>query len=258
MRIGPERALVLRRVVEGGYRFGSGIHVVDDWVLTANHCVVGGELSVYRDGDWLRAEVLTSLHPGADIALVKAPGLLPATALPLLHLERDSAMNLMDCMALGYPRWKQLDGGQRLLAQVSGWVPVLEGPATAALEVTHGRLASQWAGMSGAGVFWRSGPDDYLVGVLSAHPLSEGDQSLTFTPLSSVAAAINGLEVLSTLGAPDWSQVERAPSPQDPMMDRLRRVASLAREGMINHDAATQLQVRIVVSDFLDGGLDVV
>ena len=275
MLLEPERAVLVRRAVRGGDRFGSGVHVFNTAVLTARHCTNGRDLHVLFDGRWLPVTAVQTLGEDVDLALLTVDGIPPVEALDVVHLDRSRAMSLEGCVALGFPRWKLGASGDRYLAHVSGWIPVLDGlgaipgpesnkaslrlqdPATR--PAPRGAMSrTQWAGMSGAGVYWRSGADDYLVGILCEHPVAEGDQSLALTPMSVITSKTLGGDFFAAMGVFNWRSLRHAPAVEDRTIQRLHRIAAVVNLGLVGPEAARELQVNVMMKDLMDGGLDVI
>jgi hypothetical protein len=202
----------MRRVVLIRYRepdesarwVGSGLLVTDRAVLTADHVAHGSRHTytvICDDGEFLVDEIVRSGLAEADLAVLllsqEVPGLRP---LSFARVDRSQVAKVGECVAVGYPRWRTR-AGQRLSAQVSGYVPTGEGrpPLAAegagrlltlvgdrmpgAPEVPPGALnGSPWGGMSGAVVT----AHDVIIGVIHSHNVATGAQSLSVTPLEAL------------------------------------------------------------------------
>ncbi len=159
-------------------------------VLTAAHVVqdastVRVRFETDQPGEWL-AEVIDMLAvPEIDVALLTIVPLDTAEVVPArfgLIAERDE---LIDCSAVGFPRWKLRDdpaGPYRDSAHIVGSASALANRREGTLEITvppperdPDPAVSPWQGMSGAAVF----SNGRIVGILSRHYRSDGLGRLT-------------------------------------------------------------------------------
>jgi hypothetical protein len=203
--LAADRAVFIRYRRDGKRRRGSGLHVGGQFVLTADHCADGTDHEVIVAGHEYPARVhMRSETSDVDIAVLDAAGLPEVDPLGCALVARDVADWLNECVALGYPVWKDKPRGGPRLEQARGDVPTaadidpfaVAGAVTLmTLKITdpeaRGRptpagdldASTLWPGMSGAVVVT---PDDLIVGVIRSHNLAEGGQSLTVTPLDAI------------------------------------------------------------------------
>jgi tetratricopeptide (TPR) repeat protein len=205
MTLETERAVLLRYTRDGGVRRGSGLRIGGTYVLTADHCANGtNQTVVLEDGkDYPATVALRSGLGDVDIAVLSAPKLPALPPMPCARINTRFASKIEDCVALGFPKWKETAKGPRL-AQTGGFIPTAEGsdrhstsetvplgtfkvsdPLASDIPVLRDLEAptSRWAGMSGAVIVTAGGQ---IVGVVRSHSKSEGMGSLTFTPLVAI------------------------------------------------------------------------
>jgi tetratricopeptide (TPR) repeat protein len=205
MTVETERAVLLYRR-DGGVRRGSGLRIGGTYVLTADHCVNGTNHTVELDGkDYPATVALRSGRSDVDIAVLSAPGLPALPWMPCARVNTRLAAKIEDCVALGFPKWKEKEVSEvPRLAQTGGFIPTAEGrdrhstaetvplgtfkvsdPLARDIPVLRDLEAptSRWGGMSGAVIVTAQGQ---IVGVVRSHSTSEGMGSLTFTPLAAI------------------------------------------------------------------------
>jgi hypothetical protein len=186
-------------------RYGSGLHVGGQQVLTAAHVVAGAVAVRGPDKVLLPARLDTALigdQDRLDLAMLEVPTAPAFPNVPIAIVDRDVATGDMveGCWAVGYPSFQEIRrddsaGWVRETAQVSGRIPPLSGLVEdlLSLEVTkrpralpdqETRLAeSEWSGMSGAAVF----AGERLLGVVAEHAPRRGSSDITVTPLDRLA-----------------------------------------------------------------------
>src|SRR5690349_2126866 len=107
-----DRAVFIRYARNGMPRRGSGLRVGGRFVLTADHCANGTDHEVIVGGQAFPATVhVRSETSDADLAVLVAPGLPPLEPLSCALVARNVAGYLNQCVALGYPVWKDKPGG---------------------------------------------------------------------------------------------------------------------------------------------------
>jgi hypothetical protein len=216
--LASERAVLIRYWLDENSYVGTGLRVNGPFVLTADHCAEGSHHRVVCDGVEHDATIwVRSYTHNVDLALLKVPSAPEVEPLGCGLVNRDIALWVDGCQALGFPRWKRSNG--RVLAQVRGYIPTAEGrPADSrdeagwlALKATDPAIAdahpipegsleatgSPWAGMSGAAVITIA--DELVVGVVRSHNPAEGGGSLAITPLEAIEQL--GPEVRSRMWA---------------------------------------------------------
>jgi hypothetical protein len=196
--------VLIRYRREGAPRRGSGLRIGKKFVLTADHCADGTDHTVIVAGEQHRATVKVRSNTSAvDLAVLDASGLPDLEPMRCADINRDQAAIVTGCTALGFPIWKG-SADRPLLAQASGYVPTAEDadpsgrgvqrlsfkiddPEAKLVPLPRGGLdapGSVWAGMSGSALL----VDNCLVGVIRSHTASEGERSLTATPLSAIGS----------------------------------------------------------------------
>ncbi|MFV0458237.1 MAG: tetratricopeptide repeat protein [Actinomycetales bacterium] len=247
------REVLLHYTADGTRRRGSGYRVGGRYIVTADHCARGTEYSAFVDGRESAAKVVwRSGDERVDIAVLEAVDFEPVTRVECRLLDRSQAIFVSDCVALGFPVWRdhrppgeEPDSGQSpaahgesraRVAQVPGEIPVREhveptappdhpAPATLRLRDTYpetrtvaGHLDEDpsWGGMSGAGVIVRDGETDILLGVIASWHRPAGSNSLTFIPFNALEAleSVHRDALLERLGQPDWSGWRQVRAPQ--------------------------------------------
>jgi TPR repeat protein len=227
--VATDRAVLIRYCI-GEERFvGSGLRVRERFVLTAAHCAQGSDHQVeFLNGSGSPATVhVRSTVSEVDLAVLILGEDAPAVeGLGVARVDRSVAGNIKGCQALGFPKWRRDAAGARILAQVDGLVPTVEGlrpgynganvsllelkatgPSVREHPLSPGVLvqASPWGGMSGAGVV----VDGVVLGVVCSHNLAAGGMSLTVTPLTALAALPGPVaelftDALGVSGTPHW------------------------------------------------------
>lgn len=242
----PSWSVLIRYTRDGESRRGSGLRVGGQFVLTADHCASGTNHRLVVSGHEYPATVhVRSNDQDVDLAILVADDLPAVEPLRCAMVNRGVVDKLVDCMALGFPSWKQnphvdkqepsKDKGSRpVLAQTTGDVPTAEGidpwcktvellsfkitdPEAQGRTVPKGSLdqpTSIWAGMSGSGVLT---PDDMLVGVIRSHTLAEGGRSLTVTPLDAINTLPTDVAsaIWRALSVADRNHLPLVPMPRD-------------------------------------------
>ncbi|MEU4822993.1 tetratricopeptide repeat protein [Actinomadura sp. NPDC023710] len=222
---------ILRRGPGGRWNVGSGYLVGRRWVLSAAHNVMDAETLLVRRVDETEhpAEVVVVDEPG-DIALLAVTGdSLPDDLAPVrfARVDRSRTGQVGPCWAIGFPRWKERPRGpeevpQRESAQVNGFIPTGSNLRTNLMELgvslmprsAGGRGVSEWQGMSGAVVFAQDGSgDEFAIGVVVEHHLSEGPSVLTVAPLDHWADTVRDTPWGRELGL---GNLARLPRPQRP------------------------------------------
>ncbi|KAB7739154.1 hypothetical protein GA707_20540, partial [Nostocoides sp. F2B08] len=220
-----ERAVLIRYQVNGKGFVGSGLRVRDRFVLTADHCAQGtGHQVQLLNGSRYEATVhVRSGSAEVDLAVLALGKDAPTMeGLGAARVDRAVADSIRGCQALGFPRWRRNQEGNRILAQVDGAVPTGEGlrpdsggaeaellelkgtgPSVREHPTSPGELVqgSPWGGMSGAAVV----VNDLVLGVVRSHNLAAGSGSLTVTPLSALTALPDLIRdpFVDALGLPD-------------------------------------------------------
>lgn len=248
------RAVLIRYQRDGSSRRGSGLQVGGQFVLTADHCADGSGHVVVVEGVEYPAKLhIRSGDDAVDVAVLFAPELADLSFLRCALIDRDVDAHLKESRASGFPRWKKdplatADSEQKYVrASVEGSVPTAEGrtayqsrvelgsfkitdPAVRGRPVQPGAVdESVWAGFSGAGVVTA---EDILIGVIRSHTLSEGDQTLTVTPLE----AINVLpppvaaKIWAALGVAVPGSLPRLPSRDNVLADQTARLLKKVQE----------------------------
>jgi hypothetical protein len=199
-------ALIRYRSPDGMTRVGSGVLVDERNVLTADHVADGTGHSIECHGEFRNAAaILRSGDAAVDLAVLTASEPLGTLGrLRFARIDRGRADRVQDCVAVGFPRWRSMQG-QRRSAQVDGYIPTAEGlESTADLGLRAGLLtlvgnrdpampdipngglrdvqSNPWGGMSGAGVI----ASGLVVGVVRSHNLAAGGHSLTVTQVTAV------------------------------------------------------------------------
>ncbi|GAB2580175.1 tetratricopeptide repeat protein [Kribbella endophytica] len=237
------RAVLIRYTRGGQPRRGSGLRIGADLVLTADHCADGTNHRIFVDGSGYPAVVSVRSNTAAvDIAVLQGVGLPEVENSKPVLVDRSIAARLEDCVALGFPVWKDKPGdpSRAILAQVAGSVPTAEGrdpsstpgavplltlklsdpPAQHRTTSTGGldTAGTHWAGMSGAAVVTAHG---LLVGVVRSHNLAEGSSSLSVTSLGSIddLPPETAARFWSALGVADSSLLPWLPGPVEPVPD---------------------------------------
>jgi hypothetical protein len=239
-----DRVLAVIATLDTGLvQLGSGYLTDRRTVVTAHHCTVDLQtgraavsLQVVRATDGAGATPARVVgDPDGDVAVLALPDdrLWPVGAAPTLfgRVKRDVAVELRDCVAVGFPMWQlDPDNDFRGTVQVQGSIRVLEQGGSGRLVirdpllggVTHPpgvtpKDGSPWGGMSGAVVFH----GDLAVGVVVQHRPWQGDTSLHVQPLDRYAVgdvdtgddAVRDLAL--ALGLPplaSWPQAREAPA----------------------------------------------
>jgi hypothetical protein len=223
-------------------RAGRYVSTQEGWgsyVLTADHCANGTNHTVVSaDGqDYPATVALRSGLGDVDIAVLSAPTLPALPPVPCARISTRFAARIEDCVALGFPKWKEAAKGPRL-AQTGGFIPTAErsgfhsssgtvplgtfkvsDPLASDIPVLRDLEAptSRWAGMSGAVIVTAEG---HIVGVVRSHSKSEGMGSLTFTPLAAI-------DVLPQLTAEGLWECLGVPNPAAlPVLPRLEVAAA--------------------------------
>ncbi len=196
---------------------GSGYLVAPGIVLTAGHVVAYGatdvELSVAFLGDTgmqYRATVLASGHlDEPDLALLKIAGggPTPAYRVRFGEIDRGSVAQIPGCVAVGFPMWKRSDQSAQLegtIATAANLSVTTTGPLELRTDSTPRDRStpnkSAWAGMSGAVVFARGPDSPVAIGVVTTHQLTEGNSTVTVTPLTSLPNEKIWLQHLDIVG----------------------------------------------------------
>ena len=183
------------------WRYGSGLLVGNNQVLTAAHVVTGAAAIAVRAPDKVRWEAnldaaLVGDPDQLDLALLQVPQAETLPGISVAAVDRDVAGGevVENCWAVGYPQFAEVrreETGQsiRETKEVRGFIAPLSGLVEdlLSLEVTATPRAlpagaldrSEWSGMSGAAVF----ADGYLIGVIAEHAARRGSSDITVTPL---------------------------------------------------------------------------
>ncbi|MFD4510923.1 trypsin-like peptidase domain-containing protein [Streptomyces sp. NPDC058457] len=213
-----ERIACIRFTLDAEVRYGSGLFISANTVLTADHVAEGRDHVLLRIvGDEPLAEhrvthVIRSGHSDVDLALLivadPVPGLEP---IRFARVDRSRLGRIEGCVAVGFPWWRMggTDGGLRRSAHVEGHVPLAEGfviptagrptgPALLTLvgdrtpadrpPVSEGYGPSPWGGMSGAVVLAGPVGEQRVLGVVTMVNMAAGPQSLTVTPVTALEA----------------------------------------------------------------------
>ena len=171
---------------EEGWTRGSGLVVARGLVLTAAHCVAGGQLLVrFAGGEERDASlVFAGDVQTCDLALIEFEGRSPEPQWRFGEVDRTWSDWVRGCWSVGFPAYK----GARS-AHVGGEIATLENIGTELLtlrlqssprERLHG---SEWSAMSGAVVV---AGDDVIVGVVGEHHRPEGADALTVFPVTAL------------------------------------------------------------------------
>jgi tetratricopeptide (TPR) repeat protein len=273
-------------------RFGSGLLIGGQVVLTAAHVVVGARAVVVRTSD--KRELPAVLDPAwvgdpgrCDLALLEVTELAAGfDFLPIALIDRRSSSTALveNCTSIGFPVFaEELDEHGRSVRkakQVGGWIAPLsrldDGLLSLEVTATPRELPaagttlddSPWSGMSGAAVL----AGDRLVGVVSEHSTRRGPSDITVTPLDFLSDPdrITG-DWWERLGVTDPSALPKLPSPAGaldtgPQEQRKRRVRySPAGGGHVDRyfagretelsrlDAALADQEQVVVTQVVAG-----
>ena len=220
------------------YRYGSGLLVSGQTVLTAAHAVIDAVAVTVRRSDKLRwsAELDGALIGDVDrldLALLDVRDLKePFPSLRVATVDRDTSAGdqmIEGCWSVGYPLFQEVERDAdghvvRETAQVHGQIPPLSGlvEKLLTLEVTKAPRdlpgpgmtlgESQWSGMSGAAVL----AGDVLVGVVAEHARRRGSSDITVTPLGFLddpdRAPANPAQWWERLGVSDPSSLVRLPA----------------------------------------------
>lgn len=256
--------------VASGYIIGPGLVLTAAHALTGIHC----EIRLLDHSTYPGRVLLNASEYGVDLALVTAA--LPGSADSALRdcrfarVDRSEAQVLPDCVALGFPRYKEdasrtATGGSsplRELEQLNGSIPTAAGARTTLLSfrvnstpanVPTGAVGSAWEGVSGAAVFQRDPAlGDSLLGVVAEHHSTEGLSTLSVVPIDALydlpqehraawlaALGIAGLQDLtSTPSGPRRSRA-RPPSvamwtvPRVPLVQRAAEALLQQPSGMV-------------------------
>src|SRR3954451_16170899 len=222
-----DRAALVRYSRDGKARRASGFHVAGRFVLTADQCADGTEHVVTIGGDEYPATVhVRTGSAGVDLAILQVPQLPEVSPIGCALVDRGTAHTLLDCVALGFPEWKQNAAGEPEVAQLDGKITTTEGqnpPPSGAgtapllsVQIKNDALVAErpvpdgaldepgtpWGGMSGAALVSREG---LVLGVVSSHSSAEGPASLSMTGLAAIDTLLPGeAEVAAML----WDALE--------------------------------------------------
>lgn len=225
------------------WRYGSGLLIGGQQVLTAAHVVSGAEaIAIHRpddDAPW-NADVTAMLSGGVDVfdvAVLDVDEAEPLDDLPLARVNRDCDGDevVRRCWAVGFPAFQRRNEGDGPLVresiQVGGTIPPLSGLRSnlLTLQVTATPRPlpeasldddSEWAGMSGAAVF----AGEWLLGVVTEHTPAQGSSAITVTPLDALLDPHRSPRHVSQwwrrLGVRDPGALPLVPEPASPAPDR--------------------------------------
>jgi hypothetical protein len=260
----PEDSPLRRRLVEviadlgegkePRWRYGSGLRIGGQQVLTAAHVVVEAVRLEVRDPDKnsMRAESQAAFTgvPDArrlDLALIYLPDADPLPHVQVARVNRDlGATDVIEgCAAVGYPEFMQVQRDPRGIsiretAQVTGHIKPLSGlvEGLPSLEVTSAPrdlppassllAETPWSGMSGAAVWARRAPgagEQVLLGIVAEHAARRGPSDVTVLPidrlLDQATAPANAAEWWSQLGVDDPASLPRLPAAKATLVEWL-------------------------------------
>ncbi|RPF21461.1 tetratricopeptide repeat protein [Myceligenerans xiligouense] len=188
---------------------GSGFHLRENLVLTADHCADGSDYQVWQSGAMLEGRVVWRTgQASVDLALLEVDGLPEVEPVPLAVLDTAAGGVLEDCACGCYPSFGRLDpsgeggssGPDRLVPLVGnllldsahaaripdGWV----GDGRIALSLTSDRsllpdvrgtadeVTRAWSAASGGAVLATVSGQQFCVGVISARQVKETPTAL--------------------------------------------------------------------------------
>ncbi|MEV0173214.1 trypsin-like peptidase domain-containing protein [Streptomyces sp. NPDC050803] len=141
------RVACVRYTVGGRTRYGSGLFVSPQVVLTADHVAAGSAHVVLRasaDGATTEHRIVRRIRSGSpdvDLALLVVDDAVPDLGtLRFARVDRGGLGRIEGCVAVGFPWWRMSggEGGSRRSAQVEGYVPTAEGFVISATATNSG------------------------------------------------------------------------------------------------------------------------
>lgn len=186
----------------------SGTLVTNNWVLTAEHCVVDGSATFtisHQRGTGLHDQIVVNnnasnvfIHPTLDVALLRLPSsfTISGTTTGIFNtplLQADSSLVNKTVKCSGYGR-NTLTSGSGTLRTANLTVSSVSGGLVTT--TPNGSSQIQWKGDSGGTCFYTENGYKWMVGVNSFCSVSQDPQGNV--------TSVNSCSMVSTAGLREW------------------------------------------------------